>query len=183
MPNKPIVGVADHCGWAVLVTVADGQLIDRRRVELVEPGLPSLPHHHEAQALPIKQAVALIHRVQASAEKCAARSLDALAAEVPHIAGITLRKCQPLPETIAERITNYRAQCAADSIMYRNALAKAAAAKGWQVRWYETKTVQAEAAKVLGRDIEALLKETQSRIGPPWQKDHRTAMAAAIAAG
>jgi hypothetical protein len=183
MPQPAIVGVADHCGWAVLVTVANGQLIDRRRVELVEPGLPSLPHHHEAQALPIDQAIALIHRVQDSAERCAAQSLNALAVEVPKIAGIAMRKCQPLPETIAERITNYRAQCAADSIMYRNALAKAAKERGWQVHWYETKTVQAEAAKALGSEIEPLLKETHARIGPPWQVDHRTAMAAAIAAG
>jgi hypothetical protein len=32
-----IIGVSDHGGWAVLVTVAgDGTLLDRRRVELVD---------------------------------------------------------------------------------------------------------------------------------------------------
>jgi len=31
-----IIGISDHGGWAVLVTVArDGTLLDRRRVELV----------------------------------------------------------------------------------------------------------------------------------------------------
>jgi hypothetical protein len=32
--NGGIIGVSDHGGWAVLVTVArDGTLLDRRRVE------------------------------------------------------------------------------------------------------------------------------------------------------
>ena len=36
-----IIGVSDHGGWAVLVTVAeDGTLLDRRRVELVDKDLP-----------------------------------------------------------------------------------------------------------------------------------------------
>ena len=35
--NGGVIGVSDHGGWAVLVTVArDGTLLDRRRVELVD---------------------------------------------------------------------------------------------------------------------------------------------------
>ena len=61
-----IVGAADHCGWAVLVTIArDGTLIDRRRVELVAPDLPQLPHHHDCQGLPLPEAVQLVERVRA----------------------------------------------------------------------------------------------------------------------
>ena len=49
-----IIGVSDHGGWAVLVTVADdGTLLDRRRVELVDEDLPKIPHHSEGQALPL----------------------------------------------------------------------------------------------------------------------------------
>jgi hypothetical protein len=34
-----VIGVSDHAGWAVLVTVAgDGTLLDRRRVELLDEG-------------------------------------------------------------------------------------------------------------------------------------------------
>jgi hypothetical protein len=40
--NGGIIGVSDHGGWAVLVTVArDGTLLDRRRVELVGDGCRS----------------------------------------------------------------------------------------------------------------------------------------------
>jgi len=164
---------------------ADGTLLDRRRVELVAKDLPAMPHHHEGQMLPLRQAVALVARVQASARECAADSLAVLAAEVgAPIAGIALRACQPLPETVEERITNYRAMCVADWVMYRQALAQAAEARGWRVHWYDAKKVQAEAARALGRpSIDDLVKQAGKKLGPPWQQDHRTAMAAAIAAG
>src|SRR5436305_14243870 len=72
-----IIGVSDHGGWAVLVTVArDGTILDRRRVEPVGEGLPKLPHHSEGQRLPIKEAVDLVERVRMSAEKHAVLALD-----------------------------------------------------------------------------------------------------------
>ncbi len=68
--NCGIIGVSDHGGWAVLVTVArDGTLLDRRRVELVGEGLPKLPHHSEGQRLPPDEAVKLVERVRVSAER------------------------------------------------------------------------------------------------------------------
>lgn len=183
--NTAIVGVADHCGWAVLMTVgAGGKLLDRRRVELVDAGLPMLPHHHECQMLPLRQAVELVARVQQSAETCAAVSLGALAKSVSvPITGIAMRVCPPLPDTVAERISSYHAQTRADGVMYRQALAHAAEARGWAVHWYEAKTIFDEAARALKRDsIDDLLKKTKAAMGTPWQKDHQVAMAAAIAA-
>src|SRR5258707_11561102 len=115
-----IIGVSDHGGWAVLVTVArDGTLLDRRRVELVGEGLPKIPHHSEGQRLPIDEAVELVERVRESAESHAALALDAVAMVVPSILGIALRKCPELPPTIAERIRDYHAQNNADWVMYR----------------------------------------------------------------
>ena len=59
-----------------------GELLDRRRVELVDEGLPKLPHHHEGQMLPLDQAVALVERVRVSADRRARLGLDAVAAAV-----------------------------------------------------------------------------------------------------
>src|SRR5690348_2156768 len=88
-----IVGVSDHGGWAVLVTVArDGTLLDRRRVELVDENLPKIPHHSEGQALPLDEAVALVERARVSAERHAKLVLDAVAMTVPGgILGVALR--------------------------------------------------------------------------------------------
>lgn len=183
--DRAWVGVADHGGWAILVTVGrGGAVLDRRRVPLVEPGLPSLPHHHEAQSLPIERAVALVERVAASAGRCATEALDRLASELPaQVEGVALRARPALPDTVEQRIRSYRAQCVADWVMYREALASAARARGWSVHWYDAKSVPAEAAATLGEeDIATLLEAPRGALGPPWQKDHRVAMAAAIAA-
>jgi len=99
------------------------------------------------------------------------------------IAGITLRRCPPLPQTVAGRIQDYRAQNVADSVMSREALAGAAKARGWFVRWYDPGSVLADAAHALGREeLDDLLRSAGAALGPPWQRDHRVAMAAAIAA-
>ncbi len=185
-PSGAVIGVSDHGGWAIAMTVTrEGALLDRRRVALVEDGLPALPHHHEGQSLPIADAVALVERVAQAAARCARARLAEIAAEVPgEIDRVALRACPALPATIAERITDYRAMCVADWVMYREALASAAAARGWSVTWYDRKRVFAAAAEALARpSIDGLLTETRARVGAPWREDHRVAMAAAIAAG
>jgi len=100
-----IIGVSDHGGWAVLVTVAgDGTLLDRRRVELVDEDLPKIPHHSEGQALPLDEAVALVERVQASAERHAKLVLDAVAMTVPGAATNHCRADQGLPGAERRRL-------------------------------------------------------------------------------
>jgi hypothetical protein len=179
-----IVGVSDHGGWAVLVTVAcDGALLDRRRIELVDEDLPKIPHHSEGQGLPLDKAVELVERVRVSAERHAKLGLDAVAMTLPaRIRGVALRECQQLPPTIAERIQNYRAQNVADWVMYRKALAAAAEGRGWVVHWYNAKKVFAAASKALRvKDLDAHFLKVRSAVGPPWNQDHKLAMAAAIA--
>ena len=193
-----VVGVTEHGNSAVLVTVApSGEILDRRRIDLTEPGLPALPHHHEgswavgrylnspwARKVSLAEVVALIERVRASAARGARASLEALAAAVPvPIETIAIRVCPKLPPTTEERIADNRAQTYADSVMYREALASAAEARGWSVHWYDRGRVFADAAAALGsKDIDAFLKAMGRSIGPPWQAKHKLAAAAAIVA-
>jgi hypothetical protein len=192
------VGVAEHGNSAVLVTVAPGgELLDRRYVDLTERGLPTHPHHHEgswavgrylntpgARTLSLADAVVLVERVRASAARGARESLEALAAAVPvPIASIAIRACPELPPTIEERITDNRAQTMADSVMYREALATAAEARGWAVHWYDREGVFLDAAAVLGvEDVNAFLSAMGRSVGPPWQAKQKLAAAAALAA-
>ena len=180
MSAGAVVGVSDHGGWAVFVT-ADraGSVLDRRRVVLVDEGLPAIPHHCEAQTLPPDEAVALIEQVRASAERHANEAFAALEAELPvRILGIALRECPELPPTIVERFTDYRARNVADWVMYRRALAEAAASRGWPVHWYNSSRVIQQAGESL-----ANFAELRRILGPPWTQDHRLALSAAIAVG
>ena len=166
-----------------MVTVArDGTMLDRRRVELVDEDLPKIPHHSEGQGLPLDEAVKLVERVRASAERHAKLVLEAVATAVPgRILGVALRECPELPPTIAERIKDYRAQNVADWVMYRKALAAAAEARSWGVHWYDARKVFDAASKRLRiADIEAHFLKIRKTVGPPWNKDHKLAMAAAI---
>jgi|SRR5271168_218321 len=182
--NGGIIGVSDHGGWAVLVTATrNGTLLDRRRVELVGEGLPKIPHHSEGQGLPLDEAVELVERVRASAEMHAVLALDTVTMAVPRILGVALRECPQLPPTIAGRIKDYRAQNVADWVMYRKALAAAAEARGWPVHWYDAKSVLGTASQALHvESLDAHFLKVRRAIGPPWNKDHRLAMAAAIIA-
>jgi hypothetical protein len=192
------VGVAEHGNSAVLVTVAPGgEFLDRRCIDLTARGLPTHPHHHEgswavgrylntpgARALSLADAVVLVERVRASAARGARESLEALAASVPvPIASIAIRACPELPPTIEERIADNRAQTMADSVMYREALAIAAEARGWSVHWYARERVFLDAAAALGlEDVNAFLNAMSRAIGPPWQAKQKLAAAAALAA-
>ena len=137
-----------------------------------------------ARALSLHDAVALVNRVRASAERGACESLEALAAVVPvPITAIAIRACPQLPPTTEERIADHRAQTFADSVMYRQAIAAAAAARGWSVHWYDRDRVFRQAAAVLGHeDIDAVLQAMGRSLGPPWQAKQKLAAAAAIAA-
>jgi hypothetical protein len=191
------VAVAEHGNSAVLVTVAPGnEILDRRHIDLTRD-LPTHPYHHEgswavgrylnsswARVISLADAVALVERVHVSADRGARESLEELAATLPvPISSIAIRVCPRLPPTIEERIADTRAANVADSVMYRQALASAAEARGWSVHWYDRERVFCDAAAVIGReDINSFLSAMGRSIGPPWQAKHKLAAAAAIAA-
>ena len=125
-----------------------------------------------------------MERVRLSAERHAKLGLDAVAMSVPgRILGVALRQCPTLPATIAERIKDYRAQNVADWVMYRKALAAAAEARGWAIHWYDAKKMLSAAKESLGiEDLDDHFLQLRRSVGPPWGKDHKLAMAAAIVA-
>lgn len=191
------VGVAENGNSAVLVTVTPtGELLDRRRIDLTASDLPTHPHHHEgswavgrylntpgARVLSLADAVALVERVRVAAARGALEGLEQLAAAVSvPIGNIAIRICPELPPTTEQRITDNRAQTYADSVMYRQALATAAEARGWAVHWYDRARVFEDAARALGReDIDGFLATLGRTFGPPWQAAHKLAAAAALA--
>ncbi|MDP1846848.1 MAG: hypothetical protein Q8K79_03565 [Solirubrobacteraceae bacterium] len=180
------LGVAHHFGWAVAVTAsAEHRVVDRRRIALVEPGLPAAPvHHRDGRRLDDAAIAALVARVRTSAVRTASASLDELAATVPEpIVSMSLRAWPPdFPTDVAlQRRAPHESR--ADSVMYRQVLAELARARGWAVHLYDAAAVEGQAAGVLGERADEVLRGPRARLGPPWTKDHRMALAAAIMAG
>jgi hypothetical protein len=179
------LGIAHHLGWAVAVTAsADYKVVDRRRIELVEPGVATAPIHHEGRPLDDAATAVLVAQVRTSAVRATSASLDELATAVSEpIVSMSLRTW-PLdfPEDIAvQRRAPYESR--ADSVMYRQVLAELARARGWDVHLYDAKDVEARAVTVLDERADDVLRGPRATMGPPWAKDHRMALAATIVAG
>jgi hypothetical protein len=179
------LGIADHLGWAVAVT-ASGQheVVDRRRIDLIEPGISAAPIHYESRRLDIAATAMLVAKARASVVRATSAALDEIAAALPApVLSISLRTW-PLdfPEDIAvQRRVPHEAR--ADAIMYRQELAELAHARGWEVHLYDAKAVVDQAASMLAERADEVLHGPRSTMGPPWTKDHRMALAATIVAG
>jgi hypothetical protein len=179
------VGVAHHFGWAVAVTASSGhKVVDRRRIELVEPGMAAAPIHHEGKPLDDAAAAALVAMVRTSAQRATSASLDQLARSVPEpIVSISVR-AWPLdfPGDISvQRRAPYESR--ADSVMYCQILAECARARGWDVHLYDAKKVESQAASILRTQADEVLRGPRAALGSPWAKDHRMALAATIVVG
>lgn len=172
---KVALGIAPHNGWAVAVTVtAAPKILDRRRIELLDPGLPNQPYHHETLEMKMPEAEQLIKRVRNSALKCAERALEQLRSEHP-IRLIALRE-PPLPAppaTVAEVHASHHLLARADSMIYHDALVGAAESLGIPV------VLIPRNAK---HRFETWLNQQRDVLGPPWQQDHKDAAARALIA-
>jgi hypothetical protein len=187
-------GVAHHFGWAVVVTASeDHVVVDRRRIELVEPGVPPAPVHHHggphdlhrpSHPLDDEALSALVTEVRTSVTRRTAAALDELAEALPEpLRSLSVRNWPAdFPEDIAvQRRVPYESR--ADSVMYCQVLADLAVDRGWSVHTYDAKTVEGEAARFLGGRAADVLHGPRATLGPPWSKDHRTALAATVVAG
>lgn len=179
------LGIAHHLGWAVAVTAStDHVVVDRRRIELIEPGLPTAPIEHASKPLDDAAAAKLVAEVRASALRATSASLDRLSATLPEpIVSMSLR-AWPLdfPDDIAvQRRPPYDSR--ADSVMYCQVLGECAHERGWQVYLFDARAVEAQAARVLGARAGEVLHGPRATLGPPWTKEHRIALASTVVAG
>jgi hypothetical protein len=189
---KAVLGVADHGGWAVCVTVAASRgvpvVVDRRRIALIDPDVPSQPYHHDTVKMPQAQAEALVARVRKHVMHTTLARLSALRDELqpPYtIVAMTLRT-PPLsfvPVTVAEAHQSYNVMCRADGMMYHDALGTAARTLKITVELLDRGQEMARASERLDVTPEKLaqfLHAAGEGVGRPWQKEHRLATAAAM---
>jgi hypothetical protein len=187
------LGIAHHFGWAVAVAAsADHEVVDRRRIELIEPGLPAAPIHHEGgphdlhrsgEPLDDDALASLVARVRASVVRTTADAFDGLAETLPHpIVSLSLRAWPAdFPVDVGvQRRTPYESR--ADSVMYLQVMAELGQARGWSLTVYDAKQVEREAERILGSRAHDVLHGPRTSLGPPWSKDHRMALAATVVA-
>src|SRR5262245_43260944 len=129
------VGIFDHLGWAICVTAGpDHAVADRRRIELVEPGLSPAPIHYDRGRLDEAGAAELVATVRASVVRSARLALDELARDLPGpIESISLREIPAgFPVDIAV-LLRPPWEARADAVMYRQVLVEVAEQRRWPV--------------------------------------------------
>jgi hypothetical protein len=187
------LGIADHLGWAVAVAASvDHEVVDRRRMELIGPGVPAAPVHHlggphllhrQGEPLDDRALAAAVADVRGAVARATSAALDDLAAALPEpVVSMSLRAWPAdFPADISvQRRVPYESR--ADAIMYRQVLAELAHDRGWVVHRYDAKGVEGEAVRILGERADEVLRGPRATLGAPWSKDHRTALAATIVA-
>jgi hypothetical protein len=189
-----ILAVSEHTGWAYVVCVsARGRrpfVITRRRITLIERGLPTQPYEHDTQAKPPDEAEALVAHVRKSIARTTdlalGRLVDELSREHPATT-LTIRKppFQKLPASVAAVHASYRLLCAADGVMYHLAICKAAKRLGLEIELCRRGDEIGLAAAALGVSLDAVEEFVTGPgrpSGPPWTVEHRRGYAAAIGA-
>lgn len=187
--GEAAIGATVHYGRAELVTLAmeNGapRFLDRRRVGLLDDGLPSAPYHHEALELDIGAATELVNRVRRSvAEHASAAIATMLATWRVGVLIVPASPYERLPASLEEVLGSRPLTLAADGMLYREFLAQAASEAGMKVRRYPRRTnpalLAAEAMGVDVAEVRALIARFGREAGPPWRKDHKLAAAAAL---
>ena len=184
-----VTGISDHLGWAELVTVAIEDstpvILDRRRVELIEPGLPSAPYHHEGLVLPLDEAESVIFKTRESVLAHCRSALSELKSSF-HVEAIAIQESpyEELPESVSRVLASWQMTCAADGMLYRETLVSQASALGLAVhRTPRNLDPIAAASRALGcpaSEITRILDGFGKSVGAPWRKEHKLVAAAAL---
>jgi hypothetical protein len=188
-----VVSVAEHTGWAHLVCVAARggvpAVVERRRVTLIDAGLPTQPYEHDSRAMRADEADALIHRVRRSIANRTSLALRRLITELaPAHAVVALAIREPpfpdLPDSVATVRQSHRLTCCADGMLYQLAMCRAARELELEVRPCRRGQEASRAAEQLGvtpEEVEEFVSRAGRPAGPSWTGEHRRAFAAGIA--
>jgi hypothetical protein len=188
------LGLKAHSGWAALVVVGNSgdefQVIDRRRIELVEErDSPwAKQPYHAAEGLDPGDARAVVRRGTAAAYRIAEREMRAavkrLREQQHKIAACAVLVPNPMPEwRVAEILAVHFRMHQAEGVLFPDALAKAADKCGLNLLAIPEKQLNEQAEKALATSLSGLMKEVMKlgkAVGPPWGKDQKNAALAAM---
>jgi hypothetical protein len=174
---------------AVGLAGKDVQVIDRRRIELIEPGTTwAKQPYHAAEDLPTEKARRLVARGVEAAHRVAASEMRALverSKEAGHeIIGCAVLIGTPMPEwTTAQILSVHMRMHKAEGILFPAALVRAAEACEMKVLTLSEKNLSARAGESLElADATEKITLLGKSVGAPWGKDQKAATLAAMIA-
>jgi hypothetical protein len=176
-----------HSWWAVVVAVrgpaASPAVLHRERVTLLDDAALQEPYH-AAVGLPLDEATALIRSVEAAAAAAAASLINGFASSLGSFAAVgVVAGNRQLPMELPRILASHALLHASERDLYEQAVIEGAGRSGLPVTTVPaTGKLFDHASQVLGVKLEPSLAALGKSMGPPWQKDHKEATAAALVA-
>jgi hypothetical protein len=186
--NNVALGFRAHSGWAAAVALGGSsrspEVIDRRRISLIEPGSPGgVQPYHVARTMDLPKAEEFIKGVIAAIDRSASLAVRSLAEAIngkDHSVagcGIVLASGRALP-SLEATLRSHAMVHTAEGELYRAAIARAAKNLSWLCVRVPERDLYKLAAKQL-RIPEPKLKiritEMGRALGSPWSADEKCA--------
>ncbi len=176
--SKAALGMRAHSGWAVVVAVADGAPVLRRRIEMAPgTGMRARQPYHAAAEMKLEAAREFLDRAEAKAVAMAGASIAEIVVELQgrgyqvHHAGILLGSGKPLPE-LPKILAAHPLIHTAEGVFFRNVLRTACQDSNLAIRGIPEREVRA--------DLLAKTSAMGKILGPPWTMDEKLSAAAAL---
>ena len=180
------VGFRAYSGWAALVVVAglphSPAVIERRRIELVEPGIPRQPYH-AAEKLDLQEAGELVRRCAHRARLLARRALRGVVTDLQRKGhdvvgcGLLLSSGRPAT-TLAATLASHALIHTAEGELFREALAHAGKQCHLRVTGVKERELFAQGESQLrlpAGELQHRVSELGRLVGPPWRQDEKYA--------
>jgi len=189
------IGIRVHSGWGAVVAVSGEanslEVIDRRRIEIINPKTPGgFQPYHFAQDLELPAAEKHIAKTAADSLRLASGALSALVDELCNrayrvkAAVILLSSGRPLPE-LRMILASHPMIHTAEGEFFRQAFRDACTGLKIPVAGIRERDLDVRASDTLGRHAALVKKKIASAgkiLGAPWTTDHKAAaLAAALA--
>ena len=189
-------GLKAHSGWAAFVVLGmrggDLELVDRRRMELVEEddALWAKQPYHAAKGLSQGEARETVQRGLEAARRIAIREVRAAvkrARDADHeVAACAVLMTRPMPDWKVDDIlaVHFRMH-KAEGVLFREALAGAVSECSVRLVAIPEKLLNEHAERALATPLNTLLERVATlgkSAGPPWGKDQKDAALAAMIA-
>ena len=186
--NSAALGFRAHSGWAAGVALGGSlrspEVIDRRRIELIEAGSPGgVQPYHVARTMDLPKAQEFINSVIAAIDRSALIAVRALADAVNGMGqqirccGIVLASGRALP-SLEATLRSHAMVHTAEGELYRAAIARAAKNLSWRcvrVPERDLYKLAAERLRIPEPKLKLRITEMGRAVGSPWSADEKCA--------